>query len=113
MQRTDEANKEYSCDPGETVTMTFTPVNTDFRVTFQFNGAINQAQQVAQATNLTFSVPAGKTEMEVFFHFVNESNTGGSYSIDLTGSAGGNFTDKPSVRQAGDLVLSRMYTFNA
>jgi hypothetical protein len=49
--------------------------------------------------------------LRIFFHFINESGTGGSYDITLSGSAGGVFPDPPPVKQSGDFVPIRRYAF--
>ena len=99
----------YRCVRGEQVTMTFTAHNTDLRVTFQFEDGGGPQQVIGDS--LTFAMNDALRILRVFFHFINEAGTGGSYDIQLRGSAGGIFPDPPPVRQVGDTVATRRYAF--
>lgn len=99
----------YRCQPGEQVTMTFIAHNTDLRVTFQFEDGGGPQQVIGDS--FTFAVNDPSRILRVFFHFINQAGTGGSYDVQLRGSAGGTFTDPPPVRQVGDAVPNRRYAF--
>ena len=99
----------YKCANGETATMSFVAHNTDVRVTFEFEDG-GGPQQV-QGNSMSFTMNKPQRILRVFFHFVNQAGTGGSYDVTLSGSAGGSFPDPPSVDQAGDFVPSRRYVF--
>ena len=77
------------------------------RITFRF-----EDEQMGQAMEGdSFSFTMGKTMriLRVFFHFINESGTGGSYDVSLSGSFGGVFPDPPPELQAGNFVPFRRY----
>ena len=99
----------FKCVRNEQVTLQFNPRNTSLRVTYRLSNEISS--HVVQGDTLTLTINRDLMEYRVFFHFINESGTGGSYQISLSGSNGGNFTDDPAVLQAGDLVPVRTYTF--
>jgi hypothetical protein len=99
----------YKCVNDEQVTMTFSPHNTDLRVTYQFEDGGGPQEVHGDSMNFTMNQPL--RILRVFFHFVNEAGTGGSYDVELSGSAGGSFPDPPPVRQVGDAVPSRRYAF--
>ncbi len=99
----------YKCANGEQVTMTFVAHNTALRVTFQFEDG-GGPQQV-MGNSLTFTMNKPLRILRVFFHFINQAGTGGSYDVELSGSAGGSFPDPPPIRQVGDAVPTRRYAF--
>lgn len=98
----------YKCNNGEKVTLTFTAHNTDMRLTYRFE---EEAPKIVQGNTLTFTASKPLAILRVFFHFINEAGTGGSYDVQLSGSAGGTFPDPPPVLQAGDFVPFRRYAF--
>jgi hypothetical protein len=99
----------YRCSDGEDVTVSYVAHNTDSRVTFQFEN--DGGPQNGGPDDFNFLMKKPKRILRVFFHFVNESGTGGSYDIELSGSEGGVFPDTPAVDQVFDEVLSRRYVF--
>lgn len=99
----------YKCANGETVTMTFVAHNTDMRITYRFEDEDTARVVVGDSFNFTMESPL--RILRVFFHFINEAGTGGSYDVTLSGSNGGLFPDPPPVRQAGDFVPFRRYAF--
>jgi hypothetical protein len=99
----------YQCSNGEEVTLKFSNFNTDLRVTCEFEDG--GGPQGVEGDSFTFTMTKPERFLDVFFHFVNESGTGGSYRVELSGSEGGVFPDPPPVRQVGDSVPSRRYTF--
>jgi hypothetical protein len=99
----------YKCENDEQVTMTFSPHNTDLRVTYQFEDG--GGPQEVEGDSLTFTMNKPQRILHVFFHFINEAGTGGSYDVTLSGSEGGSFPDPPPVRQVGDSVPQRRYAF--
>ena len=109
MEKVSTASRVYKCDNGETVSITFTAHNTDMRITYRFDD--ENDPHIVQGDTLTFIVDQPLRILRVFFHFINESGTGGSYDVELSGSNGGDFPDPPPVRQAGDLVPVRRYAF--
>jgi len=99
----------YRCSDGEEVTVSYVAHNTDSRVTFQF---VNDGgPQNGGPDDFNFTVSQPKRILRVFFHFVNESGTGGSYDVELSGSDGGVFPDPPSVDQVLDDPQARRYVF--
>jgi hypothetical protein len=108
MEKVDVANNVFKCANGENVTLTFAAHNTDMRITYRFDQEENPHN--VEGNSLTFPVTQ-KLILRVFFHFINQSGTGGSYDITLSGSAGGVFPDPPPVKQAGDFVPIRRYAF--
>src|SRR5919205_2736213 len=98
MQKTSEGGVAYKCANGETVTLTFDARNTDLRVTYRFED--EETGRVVQGDSLSFPVSLPFRVLRVFFHFINESGAGGAYDVTLSGSAGGVFSDPPSVEQA-------------
>jgi|SRR5262245_11310041 len=110
MRRVSEVNRRlFQCQNGEQVTFHFAVQNTALRITFRLSNEVNP--RVVQGDTLTLQVNQELMELRLFFHFINESGTGGAYDIALSDNNGGNFTDDPSVLQAGDLVPVRTYTF--
>jgi len=109
MKKISDASRAFKCSSGEQVTMKFVAHNTDLRVTYRFDD--EDSPRAVQGNTLTFQLTEPFRILRVFFHFINESGTGGSYDIGLSGSAGGNFPDLPPVLQAGDLVPFRRYAF--
>lgn len=99
----------YRCSNGEEVTVSYVAHNTDSRVTFQFEN--DGGPQNGGPDDFSFTVTKPKRILRVFFHFVNESGTGGSYDVELSGSDGGEFPDPPSVDQVLDDPQSRRYVF--
>src|SRR4051794_19577630 len=109
MEKVGTASGIFKCENAESVVMTFVAHNTDMRITYRFD---NEDQpHILQGNNLTFSVKKDLTILRVFFHFINESGTGGSYDVSLSGSEGGKFPDPPPVMQSGVLVPIRRYAF--
>ena len=108
MKKISDASRAFKCDPGETVTMTFTAHNTDLRVTCRFE---DESTAKVVGSSFNFKVEQPFRILHVFFHFINQSGTGGSYDVQVSGSNGGSFPDTPSVLQAGDFVPSRRYAF--
>jgi len=109
MEKISDASRAYKCDVGETVTISLTAQNTDLRVTYRFDD--EDIANVVQGNSFSFPVASPFRILRVFFHFINQSGTGGSYDIQLAGSNGGTFPDLPSVLQAGDFVPFRRYAF--
>jgi hypothetical protein len=99
----------YKCRNGEEVTVSLDAHNTDSRVTFQFEDG--GGPQNAGPDGFSFTMAQPMRILRVFFHFINEFGTGGSYDVTLSGSEGGVFPDPPPVRQAFDEVLQRRYVF--
>lgn len=99
----------YKCANGETVTLTFVAHNTDMRITYRFED--EDTARVVQGDSFDFVMTEPLRILRVFFHFINEAGTGGSYDVTLSGSEGGNFPDPPPVEQAGDFVPFRRYAF--
>ena len=109
MQKTSEGGVAYKCANGETVTLSFVAHNTDMRITFGFED--EPMARVMQGNSFNFTMNAPMRILRVFFHFINEAGTGGSYDVTLSGSMGGVFPDPPSELQAGDFVPFRRYVF--
>jgi hypothetical protein len=109
MEKISEASRAYKCSNGETVTMRFNAHNTDLRITYRFDD--EDAPKIVQGNSLAFSMTKPLRILRVFFHFINEAGTGGSYDIELRGSTGGTFADPPPVLQAGEFVPFRRYAF--
>ena len=107
MQKTGDV--VYQCTSGEVVTFTFVNHNTDMRITFRFED--EQTGRAMQGNSFSFTMGATMRILRVFFHFINESGTGGSYDVSLSGSLGGVFPDPPPELQAGDFVPFRRYVF--
>lgn len=99
----------YKCSSGEQVTLAFAAHNTDSRVTYQFEDGGGPQEVVNDELDFVMNQPL--RILRVFFHFVNEAGTGGSYDVTLSGSNGGSFPDPPPLRQVGDSVPSRRYAF--
>src|SRR5260370_14029701 len=98
-------SRAFQCSNGEQVTLKFVATNTDLRVTYRFDD--EDTPRVVQGDSLTFPLTEPFRILRVFFHFINEAGTGGSYDIEVSGSGGGTFPDPPSVLQAGDFVPFR------
>jgi hypothetical protein len=111
MELVSATSRVYKCQLNEVVTITFAAHNVDLRVTYLFDD--EGAGHNVQGNSLSFTMTRHFTLLRIFFHFVNESGTGGSYDVRLSGSAGGSFPDPPPVLQAGDFVPFRSYTFVA
>ena len=109
MQKISEGGVAFKCSNGELVTFTFVNHNTDMRITFQFED--EPMARVMQGDSFSFTMTAPTRILRVFFHFINESGSGGSYNVSLSGSMGGVFPDPPPVMQAGDFVPFRRYVF--
>ncbi len=109
MEKVSTASGVFKCSNGENVTLTFAAHNTDLRITHRFDH--EDTPRILQGNSLTFAVTKDLMILRVFFHFINESGTGGSYDVTLSGSGGGNFPDPPSVKQFGDFVPIRRYAF--
>lgn len=109
MEKISDASRAFKCSNGEQVTLKFTNHNTDLRVSYRFDD--EATPRVVQGDSLTFPLTEPFRILRVFFHFINEAGTGGSYDIELSGSEGGAFQDEPSVLQAGDFVPFRRYAF--
>jgi hypothetical protein len=109
MEKLSDLSRAYKCDNGETVTMTFVAHNTDLRVTYRFDD--EDSPRIVQGNSLDFVATRPLRILRVFFHFVNEAGTGGSYEVELSGSSGGTFPDPPPVLQAGEFVPFRRYAF--
>jgi len=109
MEQISNASRAFKCDQGETVTMTFAEHNTSMRVTYRFDD--QDTAQVVEGNSFSFGVDQPFRILRVFFHFINESGTGGSYDVRLEGSNGGSFDDPPPVLQAGPFVPFRRYAF--
>ena len=107
MQKTGDV--VYQCEAGEVVTFKFVNHNTDMRITYRFED--EQMGRAMQGDSFNFTMGGTMRILRVFFHFINESRTGGSYDVSLSGSSGGNFPDPPPERQAGDFVPFRRYVF--
>lgn len=111
MQQVSAISNVYKCAGDETVTMSFVAHNIDMRITFRFE---DEAQpRLMQGDSFSFQRTLPLRILIVFFHFINESGTGGSYDVQLSGSKGGTFPDPPPVLQAGDFVPFRRYAFIA
>ena len=104
-----EESVAYQCSNGETATLKFFPHNTDLRVTCVFEDG-GGPQNVVDGT-FSFVMNKPLRILRVFFNFVNQAGTGGSYDVELSGSEGGSFPDPPPVRQVGNSVPSRRYAF--
>ena len=107
MQKTGDV--VYQCKNGEVVTFTFVNHNTDMRITFRFED--EQMGQAMEGDSFSFTMGETMRILRVFFHFINESGTGGSYDVSLSGSLGGVFPDPPPELQAGNFVPFRRYVF--
>lgn len=111
MELVSAESRTYKCQMNEVVTMRFTANDTDMRVTYTFDD--EDTARIVQGDSLSFGMAQHFRSLRVFFHFINEAGTGGSYEVELSGSAGGVFPDPPPVLEAGDFVPSRSYTFVA
>ena len=109
MQQLSVSGRVFKCGMGETVTFGFVAHNTDSRITYRFDNETDP--KIVQGDTLSFKVTHDLTVLRVFYHFINEAGTGGSYDVGLSGSEGGQFADKPSVKQSGVLVPVRRYAF--
>ncbi|MEO7971580.1 MAG: hypothetical protein ABI698_09805 [bacterium] len=109
MEKVSTTGRVFKCATGEQVTLSFVAHNVDMRITYRFDDEAEP--KIVQGDSLTFPVTKELTILRVFFHFINEGGTGGSYDITLAGSLGGNFPDKPPVKQSGVLVPVRRYAF--
>jgi hypothetical protein len=109
MEKLTTASRAFKCVNGENVTLTFVAHNTDLRITYRIDH--EEQAHIVEGNSLTFTVTKELTILRVFFHFINQSGTGGSYDITLTGSHGGTFPDPPPVMQSGILVPIRRYAF--
>ena len=109
MQKVSTASRVFKCANNESVTMNFVAHNTDMRITYRFDH--ENEPHVVQGGSLTFTVNKELSILRVFFHFINQSGTGGSYDVTLSGSEGGTFADPPSVEQSGDLAPLSRYAF--
>jgi hypothetical protein len=107
MQKTGDV--VYQCEVGEVVTLKFVNHNTDMRITYRFED--EQMGRAMQGNSFNFTMGNTMRILRVFFHFINESGTGGSYDVALSGSSGGVFPDPPPELQAGDFVPFRRYVF--
>jgi hypothetical protein len=109
MTETDSVNLFYLGGNGEDVTVTVTEQNTVFDVTYRLagkEGVLNKGQ------DLEFKLDSSKTiELRMVFDFENESGTGGSYRVVLTGSNGGNFAK--TWKQFGNKPKIKTYAFDA
>jgi hypothetical protein len=109
MEKISTGGIAYKCANGEMVTISFVAHHTDMRITYRFED--EDTSRVVQGSNLEFTMVNPLRILRVFFHFINEAGTGGSYDVKLSGSAGGEFPDPPPVEQAGDFVPFRRYAF--
>ena len=109
MEQVSASSRVFKCEDGERVTLTFEAHNTDMRITFRFDH--EDTPQILQGDSLSFTATQDMAILRVFFHFINEAGTGGSYEVTLSGSGGGTFPDPPPVRQSGILVPIRRYAF--
>lgn len=111
----DELNLLFQGSNNEFITMTFTAHNTVWGITYAFDDEEDEAHTLAENTSLRFQLKkkgdGGPTVLRVFFHFTNQSGTGGSYDNHMTGSQGGSFDEAPAREQEGDLVPQNVYTF--
>src|ERR1700738_2112456 len=105
MEKVRAGGVAYKCTNGEQVTITFTANDTDLRVTYRFED--EDTSNIVQGNSLTFTIEKPLRILRVFFHFINEAGTGGSYDVILSGSAGGEFPDPPPVLQAAHFVPFR------
>lgn len=109
MRRVSAANRVYNCENDERITLTFTAHNTDLRITFKFDH-LDSADTVG-GNSTTFTVDREIIVFRVQYHFVNQTGTGGSYEVEVSGNKGGIFPDNPRIKQSGDLPLFRRYIF--
>lgn len=109
MDQVSASSNSYKCANGEQVTLTFVATNVDLRITYRFDD--EPTPRIVQGNSLAFTMAMPLRVLRVFFHFVNESGTGGSYNITLSGSNGGSFPNPPPVLQAGEFVPFRRYVF--
>jgi hypothetical protein len=109
MQQVSAISNVYKCADTETVTLTFVAHNTDMRITYRFDD--EDQPRIMQGNSFSFKRTLPLRILRVFFHFINESGTGGSYDVQLSGSNGGTFPDPPPVLQAGEFVPFRRYAF--
>jgi hypothetical protein len=111
----DELNLLFRGSNNEFITMAFTEHNTVWGITYAFDDEPDEAHALAKGQNLRFQLhkkgDGSPTVLRVFFHFTNESGTGGSYDEHMSGSLGGNFDEVPAREQEGDLVPQNIYTF--
>ena len=109
MEKLTTASRAFRCVSGESVTLTFVANNTDLRITYRIDH--EEQAHIVEGNSLTFTATNNLTILRVFFHFINQSGTGGFYDITLRGSNGGTFPDPPPVKQSGILVPVRRYAF--
>jgi hypothetical protein len=109
MTETDSVNLFYLGAEGEGVTVTVTEQNTVFAVTYRLDG---KEKVLKKGDKINFKLDSSKTiELRMVFDFANESGTGGSYRVVLTGSAGGTFAK--TWKQFGNKPKIKTYGFDA
>jgi hypothetical protein len=99
----------------ESVTITFTKLNTTWGITYSLDDEVDEAHALQDGQPLVIHLKkkadGSPTVLRVFFLFTNASGTGGSYDCHMTGSKGGSFDQNPAREQEGDLVPQNVYTF--
>jgi hypothetical protein len=105
MEQVSTTSSVFKCEMNETVTLTFTPHNTDMLITYRID---EEPSKAVAGNSLSFRSSRPLMILQVVFHF---NGNGGSYDISLNGSEGGDFTDPPPARQSHDIPPIRRYAF--
>jgi|SRR2546428_4452614 len=102
MKVIDPDNLVFEGKDGEKITIEFTPHNTNWGITYRVNGGAGQVvpENKDLAIPLKQKADGSPTVLRIFFDFTNQSGTGGSYDVEVSGSLGGTFTEE-AVEQAG------------
>lgn len=105
MKRVPNTNSEFVCDANEVVTVTISPINTDFIVSCS-----PQTDDIILVGNVV-TIKVKNSIKTVVLGFDFSGTSGGSYRLALSGTGGGSF-NRGVLQPGDDLPVIRAYTFH-